>query len=92
MDWCEGFMRAVSLQPKKGLRLTESGKGGPLITPILVNLLDEHGNSILGIPKEELDATLKQAAIAIPGAVAEIYQFWRVEGDSGTSIGRFVSS
>lgn len=33
MDWCEGFMQAVSLRPKDWLRLTESGSHGQLIIP-----------------------------------------------------------
>ena len=36
MDWCEGFMQAVSLKPKQWLRLTESGTGGKLITPMML--------------------------------------------------------
>ena len=40
MDWCEGFMQALSLRPKQWLRLTESGTGGQLITPIMVHLLE----------------------------------------------------
>lgn len=36
MDWCEGFMDAVKLRSKDWLRLTESGTGGQLITPMMV--------------------------------------------------------
>jgi uncharacterized protein len=77
MDWCAGFMDAVSLRPKEWLRLTESGTSGHLMTPILCHLLDENGNSVLGIRQEDLDATLDQAAEKIPNAVVGIYQFWR---------------
>ena len=77
MDWCEGFMEAVSLRPKEWLRLTESGTSGHLVTPILVHLVDEDGNSILGILQEELDAALGVAAEAIPDAVGKIYSFWQ---------------
>ncbi len=76
MDWCEGFMEAVSLRPKQWLRLTESGTGGQLITPIMVHLLDESGNSMMGIPQEKLDETLAQAAEEIPKSVVAIYRFW----------------
>jgi len=77
MDWCEGFMKAVSLRPKDWLRLSESGSHGPLLTPILVHLIDEEGNSVMGIPQEELDEALDGAAEAIPTTVVGIYRFWQ---------------
>ena len=77
MDWCEGFMDAVKLRPKEWLRLTESGIGGHFMTPIMVHLLDENGNSVMGIPQEELDQALADAAEAIPSSVASIHGFWR---------------
>lgn len=79
MDWCEGFMEAVGLRPKEWLRLTESGSSGHLVTPILVHLLDNDGNSVLGIPQEALDAALDVAAEAIPEVVVDIYAFWQHE-------------
>jgi uncharacterized protein len=77
MDWCEGFMQAVALRNKEWLRLTESGNGVRLLTPILVHILDDNGNSVMGIPQEELDKTLKAAAQEIPKSAAGIYQFWK---------------
>ena len=77
MDWCEGFMEAVGLRPKEWLRLTESGTSGHLVTPILVHLLDDDGNSVLGIPQGELAEALDVAAEAIPEVVGDIYAFWR---------------
>ncbi len=62
MDWCEGFMKAVSLRHKEWLRLTESSAGARLMTPILVHILDDNGNSVLGISQEDLDETLDAAA------------------------------
>lgn len=76
MDWCEGFMQAVSMRPKEWLRLMESGSHGDLVMPIMVHLLDDNGNSIMGIPQEELDETLAQAAEEIPKAVIDIHRFW----------------
>lgn len=76
MDWCEGFMKAVSLRPKEWLRLTESGSHGHLVTPIMVHMIDDAGNSVMGIPKEALDETLDAAAKEIPKVVAAIYRFW----------------
>jgi uncharacterized protein len=77
MDWCEGFMQAVALRPKEWLRLTESGKDGHLIAPIVAHLMDENGNSAVGIPQEKLDVALAEAADAIPAAVAGIFSYWR---------------
>ena len=77
MDWCEGFMDAVSLRLKEWLRLTESGTSGHLMTPILCHLIDENGNSVLGIRKEDLFDALGQAAEDIPDAVVAIYAFWQ---------------
>lgn len=76
MDWCEGFMDAVKLRSKDWLRLTESGTGGQLITPMMVHLLDDEGNSVMGIPQEELDKTLAKAAEQIPQSVVAIHRFW----------------
>lgn len=76
MDWCEGFMQAVSLRPKEWLRLTESGIGGQFITPIMVHLLDDEGNSVMGIPQEKLAEALDQAAAEIPQSVVAIHRFW----------------
>ena len=57
MDWCEGFMDAVALRPKEWLRLTESGTSCHLMTPILCHLIDENGNSVLGIQRARQDRT-----------------------------------
>ena len=77
MDWCEGFMQAVSLRPKEWLRLTESGSDGHLTTPIMLHMLDDNGNSVMGVPQEELDDVLDEAADAIPETVAGVFNFWQ---------------
>ncbi len=77
MDWCEGFMQAVALRPKEWLRLTESGTDGHLIAPIVAHLLDDNGNSVMGIPQEKLDEALAEATDAIPVAVAAMFAYWR---------------
>ena len=77
MDWCEGFMDAVSLRPKDWLRLTESGSEGHLTTPIILHMLDDNGSSVLGVPQENLDEALREAAEAIPKTIAQIYDYWR---------------
>jgi uncharacterized protein len=76
MDWCEGFMQAASLRPKEWLRLTESGSDGHLTTPIMLHMLDDNGNSVMGVPQEELDDVLDEAAGAIPETVAGIFNYW----------------
>ena len=77
MDWCEGFMDAVALRPKEWLRLTESGADGHLVTPIMVHMMDDNGHSVMGIPHEELQQVLAEAADAIPEAVVEFFSYWR---------------
>ena len=77
MDWCEGFMDAVALRPKHWLRLTESGVEGRLMAPIMAHMLDDEGNSMLGIPQDKLDVALAEAADAIPDAVVGTFKFWK---------------
>lgn len=77
MDWCEGFMQAVALRPKEWLRLTESGADGHLVAPMVKHLMDDNGNSVMGITHEELDQVLGEAADAIPDAVIAIFNYWR---------------
>jgi len=77
MDWCEGFMDAVALRPKHWLRLTESDLEGSLMAPIMAHMLDDEGNSILGIPHNKLDVALAEAAKVIPDAVVGIFRFWK---------------
>ena len=77
MDWCEGFMQAFSLRPKEWLRLTESGSDDHLMTPIMLHLMDENGNSAMGVAQKDLDEVLDKAAEDIPTAVAGIFDYWR---------------
>ena len=85
MDWCEGFMDAVALRPREWLRLMESGSDGHLTTPIMLHLMDDNGNSVMGVPQEELDEVLAQAAKDIPTAVVGIYNYWQQIWRSGGS-------
>lgn len=81
MDWCEGFMEAVSMRPKEWLRLTESGSHGHFMTPIMTHLFDDEGNPVLGTPLFQLQDALDAAANAIPDAVAGIYLFWKLHNN-----------
>lgn len=69
--------KAVSLNPKEWLRLSESGSDGHLMTPILLHMIDEEGNSMMGITQDQLDRALYQASEVIPDTVARIYLYWR---------------
>ncbi|MEO3480663.1 YecA family protein [Phaeobacter sp. CAU 1743] len=77
MDWCEGFMEAVSLRPRDWLKLTASREHGHLMTPIIVHLFDDSGQSLLGIPEDELPKALDEAAKAIPTTVVGVHEFWK---------------
>ena len=52
--------------------------GAKLMLPILVHMIDEKGNSAMGIPQEELPSTLDTAAEAIPTVVPAIYRHIRM--------------
>ena len=70
-------MKAVNLNPKEWLRLSESGTDGHPMTPILLHMIDEQGNCMMGITQEKLDKALDQAAEVIPETVARIYSYWK---------------
>lgn len=38
---------------------------------------DDNGNSVMGVPQDELDEVLAEAAEAIPETVAGIYEYWQ---------------
>ena len=74
MDWCEGFMAAVNLKAKAWRAFMQSDEGMALMTPILVHMMDETGDSQVGLSQTEIDATLDWAAEAIPSAVPAIFR------------------
>lgn len=78
MDWCEGFMDAVKLRPERWDVFAGTDTGARLMLPILVHMIDDDGNSAMGIAREDLDETLDAAAEAIPTAVPAIYRRIRV--------------
>jgi uncharacterized protein len=41
-------------------------------------MLDDQGNSLLGIPQNKLDQALAEAAEAIPNAVICVFKFWKL--------------
>lgn len=74
MDWCEGFMDAVNARHDVWDRFSQTPNGAKLMLPILAHMIDEQGNSMLGIAQEDLDETLDVAAEAIPEIVPAVYQ------------------
>ena len=43
----------------------------------MLHMLDDNGNSAMGVPQEELDEVLAEAAEAIPETVAGIFDYWQ---------------
>lgn len=78
MDWCEGFMDAVALRPERWDSFSQTKTGSELMMPILVHMFDDDGNSLFGIPQEDLDTTLGAAAEAISVVVPAIFRHIRV--------------
>ena len=74
MDWCEGFMTAVTLRQEAWKPFVETREGAQLILPIMLHVLDENGNSRFGIAQEDLDDALDQAAEAIPTVVPAMHR------------------
>jgi uncharacterized protein len=74
MDWCEGFMEAVKLRPKRWRAFNTTDKGAELMLPILVHMFDDDGNSLMGLSQPEIDETLDEAAKAIPTIVPAIFR------------------
>ena len=77
MDWCEGFMEAVKLRADQWEEFLKTEEGAELMMPILVHMIDEEGNSMFGVPQDELDKVLDQAAEAIPLIVATVFRVLR---------------
>ena len=47
------------------------------MTPILLHMIDEQGNSMMGITQDQLGKALDQASEVIPDTVARIYLYWQ---------------
>lgn len=77
MDWCEGFMQAVQLRTGKWDELLQTEQGRKWVFPVLAQLFDENGNSMIGVRQEHLDALLDKAAGQIPETVPHIFTCWK---------------
>jgi hypothetical protein len=58
-------------------RLFKSKRDGQLLVPILALCGDENGASLLGIPPDEEDRVMEEAAKFIPACVVAIDAYWR---------------
>ncbi len=74
MDWCEGFIEAIKLNPKPWDEFGQSPHGAKLMLPILVHMFDDDGNSVFGLSEEDIDESLAVAGDAIPQVVPLIYR------------------
>jgi uncharacterized protein len=83
-DWAEGFLQAIMLRADAWEALFKSKRDGALLVPILALCGDENGASLLGIPPDEEDRVMEEAAEFIPACVAAIDAYWR-ESDRGKS-------
>jgi uncharacterized protein len=78
-DWAEGFLQAIMLRADAWERLFRSKRDGQLLVPILALCGDENGESLLGIPPDEEDRVMEEAAEFIPACVAAIDAYWRAK-------------
>jgi uncharacterized protein len=85
-DWAEGFLHAIMLRMDAWDRLLKSKGHGQLLIPILALCGDENGASLLGIPPDEEDRIMKEAAEFIPACVAAIAAYWRGNGPKQISM------
>lgn len=76
MDWAEGFMEGVQLDPDSWVPLFEDDDGRTIFSPIVTHLHDENGNPLIGGDPRKMDAVYDQAAELIPAAVIALNNFW----------------
>jgi uncharacterized protein len=76
-DWAEGFLQAIMLRADAWERLFKSKRDGRLLVPILALCGDKSGESLLGIPPDEEDRIMEEAAEFIPACVTAIAAYWR---------------
>lgn len=76
-DWAEGFLQAITLRADAWEPLFQSKRDGQLLVPILALCGDENGHSLLGVPPNEEDRIMEEAAEFIPACVTAIAAYWR---------------
>ena len=77
MDWAEGFMEGVQLDPDAWVPLLEDEEGKTILSPIIAHLHDEEGNSLMMGNSTNMAELYDQAAELIPSAVIAINKFWK---------------
>jgi uncharacterized protein len=85
-DWAEGFLQAIILRMDAWERLLKSKRDGLLLIPILARWADESGESLLGLPPEDEDRIMEEAAEFIPACVTGIAAYWRGKGPKQISM------
>lgn len=78
IDWCEGFMEAVSLRPESWLPLRDNSGNSFLLTPIMTHILYEEGQSVLGISASDLHAVLDEAGEVVSKSIIAEFNTERV--------------
>jgi uncharacterized protein len=95
-DWAEGFMDALGLCPDAWEPLFEDKATTLLMGPILAQLHDKDGKSLIDGSVEEQQKIRAEGAEALPHVVKKIYDFWKaqrrpapvVRGPAGKKVGR----
>jgi uncharacterized protein len=85
-DWAEGFLQAIMLRADAWEQLFKSKRDGQLLYPILALCGDENGESLLGIPPDEEDRIMEEAAEFVPDSVTAIAAYWRAKGPKQVSM------
>jgi uncharacterized protein len=78
MDWAEGFMEGVQLDPGAWVPMLEDEEGKTILSPIIAHLHDEEGNSLMMGDPTNMNELYDQAAELIPSAVIAVNKFWNV--------------
>ena len=85
-DWAEGFLQAIMLRADAWGPLFKSKRDGQLLVPILALCGDENGESLLGLPPDEEDRVMQEAAEFVPACVTAIADYWRAKGSTQISM------
>jgi hypothetical protein len=67
-------------------RCAPSKRDGQLLIPIVALCGDENGESRLGLPPEDEDRIMQEAAEFVPACVSEIAAYWRRKGPKQISM------
>jgi uncharacterized protein len=85
MDYCEGFMEAFKLQFDQWMDFSRTDEGSELMYPIFAHLFDDGGNSIMGIPEDQLGYVMDEASEQISTNVPLIFRRQRIPLPDGSA-------